>query len=261
MPDSRRPAVLVTRPAGRADGLLATLEQQGYRCLHQPMLTLEPLLELTPSQQELLLNADRYQHIIFVSLTAIELGMDWLEHYWPQVPTGINWYAVGHSSAQRLGEFGVVPRLPETDMNSEGLLDLPSLHQCAGQRVLLVRGEGGRTLLATELEARGALVDQLALYRRRGISLPPGKLYGALAREGVAVILLSSSEGLANLLDLLTPEETNNVTRMTILVPSSRVEQSARKAGFRHVVVAADASDQSMLQALEGLPDLPENIE
>jgi uroporphyrinogen-III synthase len=261
MPESPRPGVLVTRPAGRAEALLAALELRGYRCLHQPMLSLEPLVELSPAQRELLLNADRYQHIIFVSLTAIELGMDWLEHYWPQLPVGLKWYAVGRSSARRLGEFGVEPQLPETEMTSEGLLQLPSLLHCAGERVLLVRGEGGRTLLARTLEERGARVDQLALYRRWSTSLAPGELYRDMVGADVQVILLSSADGLASLLDLLTPEETNNVTRMVILVPSSRVAQSARQAGFRHVVVAADASDQSMLRALEGLPDLPENSE
>jgi uroporphyrinogen-III synthase len=136
-------------------------------------------------------------------------------------------------------------------MSSEGLLALPYLRNVEGQRVLIIKGEGGRDALRTELSQRGALVDELACYRRRVPDVPEGALAQQITQWEIDVIMLSSGESLANLLLLLSPAETTKFKPVGLVVPSERVADMARQAGFEHIVTAANASDTAMLRALQ----------
>lgn len=252
------PRVWVTRPAERADELCRLLSAAGCRVVQQPLLEIQMPDSLPAEQRTMLLELDRYQHVIFVSLSAIEHGMTQIENYWPQLPVGIHWYTVGAASAHRLSQWGLDVLQPVDAMTSEGLLALPSLVNPRDERVLLVRGEGGRTLLADTLVERGALVDELACYRRAAPSLESGELDARVGLSTLDAILITSAEGLANLVRLLTPEETNNVSSKMLVVPSSRVARHARESGFTRIVTADNATDLAMLAALQGALADPE---
>lgn len=243
--------VLVTRPAAQADALMALLREAGFHPGHQPLLELEALPVLPPEQRQYLLDLDRYQHVIFISANAVRMGLACIDDYWPQLPTGIRWYAVGTSTAALLQERGLSPVTPGEAMTSEGLLAVPELANVAGERVLIVKGEGGRDALRTALIGRGAVVDELACYRRRCPELASGTLAARLKSARIEVILLSSGEGLQNLLTLLSREETTKFRHICLVVPSPRVAALAREAGFEQVCVAANASDEAMLAALQ----------
>lgn len=240
--------VLVTRPAGPAsDGLCKALASEGYEVFSQPLLTLQGLDQLLPHQRRLLQRLDEYQHVIFVSTNAVRFGVAQIESFWPQLPVGLNWYAVGAATARVLAERGIEAATPERHMTSEGLLALPALQSVDDQRVLIVKGEGGRGMLRSELVARGSRVDELACYRRGRPEVSRDVLLRRLQDWGIDIILVSSGEGLTNLLLLLTRAET---TKLNVVVPSQRVARIAREAGCAQVLVANNASDAAMLQAL-----------
>ena len=91
---------------------------------------------------------------------------------------------------------------------------------------------------------------ELACYRRAPPDLACGELARRLSQWDIGVVLISSGEGLANLLALLSPAETTKFRHITLLVPSDRVADQAHQAGFDHVLTAENASDGAMLQAL-----------
>lgn len=244
--------VLVTRPAGEAaDALCAALAAAGYEACSQPLLELSGAPQLTPVQRHMLQDLEQYQHIIFVSGNAVRFGMALIDDFWPQLPVGINWYAIGDATAKGLARFAIKAITPGEMMTSEGLLALPYLLNVQGQRVLIIKGEGGRDTLRAELFRRGALVDELACYRRNRPDLPAGALGARIAQWQIDVILLSSGEGLTNLLLLLSPAETTKLKPVGLIVPSERVAAMARDAGFVSVVTAENASDEAMLRALQ----------
>jgi uroporphyrinogen-III synthase len=244
--------VLVTRPAGdAADGLCAAVAAAGYHVYWQPLLELSACEQLSPAQRQILLDLDHFQHVIFISANAVRFGMALVNDFWPQVPLGINWYAVGAATAERLSQFHLHAITPGSNMSSEGLLALPYLRNVEGQRVLIIKGEGGRDALRTELLQRGALVDELACYRRSVPDLPEGALALRIVEWQIDVMMLSSGESLANLLLLLSPTETTKFKSVGVIVPSERVADMARDAGFDHVFTAENASDTAMLRALQ----------
>lgn len=245
------PAVLVTRPAGAAaEGLCCKVAEAGYTAYSQPLLELQALEELDNGARQALFDLDTFEHIVFVSANAVRFGMERIADLWPQLPVGLNWYAVGSATCELLASYGVEAQAPALEMTSEGLLALPSLQSVAGQRVLLVKGRGGRTKMRTELEQRGAKVEELACYTRKIPALQRGDLAKKLTQWEIAAILLSSGQGLANLELLLSPSETTKFRHICLVVPSQRVAELAGAAGFTTVKIAQNASDAAMLQAL-----------
>ncbi len=249
----------MTRPSGQEGALLASLEKAGYAAYHQPLLELQGSERLPEGQRQHVIDLDLYQHVIFISGNAVRYGMAEIEHYWPQLPVGITWYGVGSSTARLLEQHGLQPVSPASEMTSEGLLSLPQLQSVGDQRVLIVKGEGGRSTLQQALRGRGAHVDRLECYRRCRPRLESGQLAARLAAWRIDVVLISSGEGLENFVALLSTEETTNFRDMCLVVPSARVAQLADAAGFASVVTAANASDTAMLQALEEWNTPPEN--
>lgn len=245
-PDS----VLITRPAGQEGPLRHALEAAGFRVSHQPLLELERVPGPDRHQQRLILDLDRFQHVIFVSANAVRFGLDWLASCWPRLPLGPQWYAVGEATADLLREQGLAPLTPGRQMSTEGLLALPSLQVIRGERVMIVKGEGGRRELAGQLAARGAQVESLCCYRRLAPALPAGALAAQLRAADTGVVTISSGEGLDNFLALLSPEETTKLQGITLLVPSERIALQARQAGWRRLLLADNASDDAVLQAL-----------
>ncbi len=246
--------VLVTRPEGEAaDKLCAAVKAAGFQVYSQPLLELHSLPSLPPERRSMVLDLDRYQHVIFISANAVRFGMALIDELWPQLPEGLNWYAIGAATAAGLERFGVAPLTP-SDMSSEGLLAVSALQDVSEQHILIVKGEGGRDALVQEFTRRGAVVDELACYQRSFLELPQGELAGRLARWAIDVILISSGEGLANLQLLLSRAETSKLKHMGLIVPSERVARLAQDAGFDQVVTAKNASDVAMLRALGAWP-------
>jgi uroporphyrinogen-III synthase len=149
-----------------------------------------------------------------------------------------------------LREYGVDAVEPRGDMSSEGLLALPSLQSLAGQRVLIVKGEGGRDLLREKLAARGARVEELVAYRRVKPHYASGELGARILSTDCKFILLSSGEGLHNMVSLLDEASLMRVRGVTLIVPGARVAEQAGAAGFSKVRIADNATDEAMVAAV-----------
>ncbi|MBE9539365.1 MAG: uroporphyrinogen-III synthase [Proteobacteria bacterium] len=257
---SNRPAVLVTRPSGQAATLCDALSARGYKAFSQPLLELLALAELPPQALDSISHLDNYKHIIFISGNAVRFGMESILAQRRGMPDGIQVYAIGASTAEALQEYGVESIAASPPMTSESLLSLPQLQSVDGQKLLIVKGQGGRTRLRDVLSQRGALVDDLPCYQRRCPKLAPGELAGKLSNWQIGLLLISSGEGLCNLLTLLSPSETINLSTVPVIVPSRRVARMAEEAGFTAVFTAENASNAAMLKMVEHSSSMSENV-
>lgn len=246
------PVVLVTRPEGQASALCDQLLKLGFEPRSQPMLELVALESLSVGAAQCVAQLDSYDHIIFISGNAVRFGMDWIRPAWPKLPLGPNWFAIGKATANQLQQYGVSAADGGPQMTSESLLAHPTLQAVEGRRVLIVKGEGGRESLRTELIERGAQVEGLSCYRRGSPLMAAGELGKKLALWQPQLLLISSGEALENMLALLSPQETTKLAFVPLIVPSSRVAQIATNRGFTNVLSAANASDAAMLQAAQG---------
>lgn len=249
--------ILVTRPEGQAQALLAAIEQQGGTAWHFPLLRISALSEGASVQacKQRFMALDQYQQLIFVSTNAVRFGREWIDSYWPQLPVGIRWHGIGGGTCRAMIDAGMPVDAAFDDdhpMNSEALLESPALQSLTSQRVLIVRGVGGREHLQQRLVERGARVDIAECYQR---SVPAGSgaaLLQLINRQHIGTICINSGDSLSNLCDLLGTQVAE-VRDMRLVVPSQRVAQLATDAGFRRVTTAANASDKAVLAALQNL--------
>ena len=240
---------LVTRPTEQAESLaLAIREHEGYAGI-LPMLAIEPLAE-TQAMRDTILSLDLYDKVIVTSHHAARYGLDRLENYWPQLPLHLEWFAIGKKTAHTLNTFDVSPQSPEHSANSEGLLALDSLSEVDGQRILIIKGEGGLTLLEDTLTELGASVSTLAVYRRQRPEYPEHTLANQLKNEAINTVLCASGETFSNFMALAgaTP-----LSAYDLVVPSERVAELAYNTPFRQVIIARGAGNDAMLSALETL--------
>lgn len=226
---------------------------RGYTAHQQTLLELHKLAGNTPEIETCIDSLQRYKHLIFISGNAVRFGMQAILARRARLPQGLSVYAVGQTTAKLLEGFGLSVICAGADMTSESLLALASLQQVEGQEILIIKGEGGRTTLRETLSARGAGVDELACYQRKCPQLPPGDLAAKIAQWNIDVVLLSSGEGFCNMLTLLSPDETIKLYAKPLIVPSARVAQMARDAGFTAVHEAKNATNAAMLEMVEQL--------
>ncbi|ACD15489.1 fused uroporphyrinogen-III synthase HemD/membrane protein HemX [Paraburkholderia phytofirmans] len=259
--------VVITRPAGQSNELIARLAAAGIATLDFPLIDIAPVIDDAPLRAALA-SLERYALVVFVSPNAVDHAFAQSDSIWPHaLPIGV----VGPGSVQALARHGVAapaynvispPSGSDEDtarFDSEGLfaaidaaLGATSLE---GKRVLIVRGDGGREWLAERLREAGAEVDTVAAYRR----LVPEPSIGAWARvhELLAGVphawLLTSSEGVRNLNELahdhLTADEIAQLKRAALVTPHPRIAQTARALGFDSMTVSG-AGDERIARAL-----------
>ncbi|MBC2384401.1 uroporphyrinogen-III synthase [Pseudomonas sp. WS 5106] len=239
--------VLLTRPAEESTALAASLSDAGIFSSSLPLLDIQPLA-VTPEQQAIFRNLGRYCAVIVVSKPAARLAMQQLDQPWPQLP----WFSVGAATAQVLAEHGLNVHYPQTGDDSEALLQLPALREAVarpGARVLILRGEGGRELLAQRLREQGASVDYLELYRRFLPAYEAGVLTQRIQLERLNGVVVSSGQGFLHL-QTLAGADWPQVAQLPLFVPSPRVQEMAQAAGAEKVVDCRGASAAALLVAL-----------
>jgi uroporphyrinogen III methyltransferase/synthase len=259
--------VVITRPAGQSNELIAQLEAAGIAVLDFPLIDIAPVTDEAPLRAALA-SLERYALVVFVSPNAVDHAFARSDAIWPHaLPIGV----VGPGSVQALARHGVAapaytiispPSAPDDDtarFDSEGLfaaidtaLGAASLE---GKRVLIVRGDGGREWLADRLREAGAEVETVAAYRR----LVPEPSIGGWARVHALLAgaphtwLLTSSEGVRNLHELaqehLTADEIAQLKHANLVTPHPRIAQTARALGFDSITVSG-AGDERIARAL-----------
>ncbi len=247
--------LLLTRPAEECRALAAELAQQDVYSSSLPLLTIEALAP-TSEQHQLLLNLDAYTAVIVVSKPAARLVLERLRSEGRSVSPQQPWFSVGSGTGQLLLDQGLTVYWPAVGDDSEALLQLPAL--CAAlavtrPRVLIIRGEGGRELLAEQLQRQGAHVDHLVLYRRVQPNYPLGTLTKQVRTEQLNGLVLSSGQSLANLVQLAAADWPG-LARLPLFVPSVRVAELAYATGAQQVIDCRGASAEALLAALQANP-------
>ena len=146
--------IVVTRPHGQEEGLVAALEALGHEVVSCPLIAIEPLGDEP-------IDVSGYDWVVLTSANGARELRRRLVGELPRVA------AIGVATAAAFGGADLVPRVS----TQEGLLeDLP---QPAG-RVLFAAAEGARRVLPDALGA-----DVIALYRTRELHprVPDADLY------------------------------------------------------------------------------------
>lgn len=235
-PGLLRRTVLVTRPAQQAAALAQAIQAAGGSACVFPALEIEAVPPAALSEPlARLAGADC---VIFISPNAAEYGMAAIRAR-DGLPGAAQCFAVGPGTARALAEHGVTDVITPDGQDSEALLALPQLHAVAGKRVVIVRGVGGRTLLADTLRARGATVDYLECYRRVRPEADAAALLASWQTGGIDAVTVTSAETLHNLAAMLGDTGRPLLLHTPLFVPHEKIAEAARHFGIAQVIATA----------------------
>ena len=235
--------VVLTRPQADRERLSEALQNEGFQTRVMPIITIEaiPTAEQAPAPS---LRNDAL--CIFISANAVRFGLPQLGSALAR-DSDLTVIAVGNKTRDTLVAEGIQAQVP-VRADSEGLLAMPALSAPDSRDVVIVKGEGGRELLASELTGRGARVTEWACYRR---CWPEVDVSGLIEISAGLIFQASSGEMVSRLSELLAGGGQADLFQSSIIVPSDRVARLATEIGWGQVIRAEDASDDAFIRALK----------
>jgi uroporphyrinogen-III synthase len=250
--DNKPLKVLITRPEQKGLSLSTHLNKLGIHNQCQPLFDFQPFA--TPLQTKATLAS--CDIVIFVSVTAVNFAhQSWPITQW-QFTTAI---AVGKATAEALNNIGITEVISPVNENSEGLLALSLLNKDLREiNIVIVRGNSGRELLATELKKRNAQVNYLESYKRQWRTLPKTLVKHWQAQQ-INCIVVTSNELLQRLADTLLLLNDGNTaenvhywkTQCVWCVASERIATLATSLGIKYIQVSDGANDEAITSALQ----------
>jgi len=231
--------VLNTRPKQQASSLAQAIEDAGGVAINLPLLEIKPTDTIWKKNLVKLNNLDNIHTAIFTSPNAVHAFFASIS---PQIwPHKVKLFAIGQGTAQALIQHGLpAPTCPKQP-NSEHLLMLDALHTIPIQnkKILLIKGQGGRTLISTELTARGADVSILDVYQRALPQHNKKRIQTLWYEDAVDIILITSETALIYLFELFGEHAHAWLCSKPYVVISERLRKAAYARGIRTVIVSS----------------------
>ncbi len=242
--------VVVTRARAQASDLRIALEALGASVIELPVIRVQP----SPASPELdaaVGDVGAYDILIFTSANGVDemavrmaaRGLDARSLRPDQLVV-----AIGPATCAALASHGIRADVVPDRFVGEAVLEALAPVPVQGRRVLIARARDARPTIADGLRARGALVDDVAVYETVADRPADDVVQAALAAD---VITFTSSSTVTNTLALLDDDQ------RALLASGPRVasigpvtSDTVRAAGLTVWVEAAQADISGLVQAI-----------
>jgi uroporphyrinogen-III synthase len=220
------------------------LNQQGHTTFLLPSIDIiqEPN---HPTHLDTLKKLKQTNIAIFTSANAVTASLP----RWPADTHPKTIIAIGPGTKQALEKFSITALTPNT-FSSEGLLAMPELKTPAHQNIAIFQGTNPKPLLKNTLKARGANVHTAFCYHRARPNFDATLELPHLIKQNIDTIISTSTESLQNLHDMLGKQGHAWLTSRTLIVVSPAMQTLAAKLGFESCLLASNASDTAIANAL-----------
>lgn len=241
-------AVIVTRSAGQAEGLVGPLEALGATVITMPVIAFVDPPDVAAAQRAAQRVAE-YDWVVFGSTNAADR---FVELAGTAAFADAKVAAVGSATAARLRELGVEVALVPLDFRAEGLVEAFGGIGAAGWRILVPRALEGRNVLSDGLKALGAQVDVVAVYRT--VPAEPDAATVELLRAGaVDAVTFTSPSTAHNFVAVLREAgiDADDVMRSVVKAAIGPVTAKALEVlGHGADVVAEPSTSEGLADAL-----------
>lgn len=243
--------VLVTRPEGQADTLLAGLHALGATVHYAPTIRITD----PPSSDDLdvaLRQLDRYAWVVWTSANGVACTLARMN------ALGISASAlracrlavIGAATARVLAAHGITADLVPPEAVAESLRDaLLSAGVCAGQAVLLPQPLASRDVLAAGLRAAGVLVQVVPAYQTVENTDAAADVRRWLDAGDIDLAVVTSPSAVRGLLAMLGGDRAA-LARIPLACIGPVTAEAVRALGLVPTLVAADHTTDGLLAAL-----------
>lgn len=237
--------ILVTRPLHLAHSLCNTIKNQGDTPILFPTLEIEAI-QNNLNTHDAIKTLNHFDTCIFTSQNAVLYFEPLFRQYWTHMPDLLKIVAIGQATLNELTRLGIETHVLPKHYSTEGVLELEEFQHVQDQKILIITGENGRTLLQETLTNRGAKVSTAVTYRR----CRPTHKKLPVALSEIDTIISTSEESLMNLCELLKVE-ISVLLEKQLIVFSDRIAKKADELGFvKKTLVTRNASDEAVIECL-----------
>jgi len=243
--------VLITRTRRQASTLARLLAAEGAIPVELPSIEIEPIedREAVDAAVETL-RTGGYAWCGFTSANAVEVFFEHLSE------RGLDSRAVGHAriaaigpaTAQALADRGLRADVVPSEYVAEAVVEAMRALVSPGERVLLPRAESARAELVRGLEALGATVDEVPIYRAAVPSEASPEVLAELREGRIDVVTFTSSSTVRNLVAMLG--DASALERPLIACIGPITAETAREMGLRVDVMASEYTVEGLVAAL-----------
>jgi uroporphyrinogen-III synthase len=237
--------IAITRPIDQAKKLSALIEQAGGTPILFPLIAITPLKDY--SQFEAVISdIASYDLAIFISSNAVQNSMPRIAKR--GIPPSLKFAAIGPVTASELQSFSAKKVLtPKDRFDSESLLALPEMQAIKNKKIMIIRGVGGREVVAETLISRGAQVSFAECYQRTNPQTNCDLLAQLYTDKKLHAIVVTSSEAMRHLLDLAG--DADWLRNVTLFVNHARIAELPLNMGLK-VQIADAPGDDAMLKTI-----------
>jgi uroporphyrinogen III methyltransferase/synthase len=258
---SARPLILVTRPGGPGDPLVAALEERGHRVAAVPTVVTRDVDPGGPLDAALA-SPEAWDWVVVTSATGARAVGGALARTGTRVRTigRPRWAAVGPATAAELARLGIHVDLVPADASGLAIArDLARETVLRGDRILLARAEAAAPDLPEALRDAGADVHEvLAYYTIEGPAESAAAISIALADDALAAIVVASGSAARGLLALAAGAgRTPRALATPVVSIGPRTTAIARALGFLRITEADEPSVNALTVAVDAAHRAP----
>lgn len=242
--------IVVTRPREQARDLVELIEEAGAEAIEAPTVT------TAPPDDELMLadaasRAGSFDWIVFTTSTAVDSFLRVLLAGEGDIRAlkGVQLCAIGMSTADRLRAFGIRADLAPAEFGVEAITE--ALGATDGKRMLIVRPDQARDVLAKELRRRGADVTDVIAYRSVPATEIGQEVYRMLLEGKVDAVTFTSASTVRQFVELIGQEQAVDLLGTTVVAAIGPVTaEAAAQLGVNVQVVARRYDVDGLVEAL-----------
>ena len=238
-------ALISTRPQGTNVQLSDDLKNSEIKLLSFPLTEIHPLnnYQIFDGVIE---NIKTYQHIIFISTNAVHFFLERVKKLSLQIPKNLIFSSIGPTTKLLLQKkLSVDVHSPIKTFDSEHLLKEKIYNNVEGQKILIIRGEGGRETLKNALEEKGAIVNYGECYVRKYVDIDLNQLKNDLVNYHHQFILFSSTNSAKHFIHQLSKVDSSWLQNIKIIVNHKKIEQQLNKI-FKDIFVCNNIDTQNI---------------
>ena len=238
--------VLVTRPAQQTTDMAQQLTERGAFTLVQPAIEIMPVVD-NKLLDSSISNLSHYDWLVFSSANGVhhfmqrikKMGFDLRQLSQSRLAV------IGPATFAALQQYHLEADLQPAEYRAEALA-AQLIPAATGQRVLLLRANRGRDILAETLDAAGIEVKQVVVYQSCDVEQPAPEIVQALRAGELDWITVTSSAIARSLINMFGKDLQK--TRLAAISPLTA--QVLTEAGFPPAVVAREYTTEGMLEAM-----------
>ena len=243
--------IMVTRPGDEDDALSKQLHELGADVLAQPAIRISDPPDWQPVD-DVLTRLDRFDWIVFSSANGVSYFLGRLFTVGGDLRrlSGVNLAAIGPATAEELLHYNLHADVIPPEFRAESLAQSLA-GEASGKRFLLVRASRGREVLAEQLAAAGAIVEQVVAYTSSDLDRPDPKIAAMLTAGRIDWITVTSSS-IARSLVALFGEKLRQSKLASISPVTSR---TLKELGYEPAVEAAEYTMPGLVDAIRHAVD------